>query len=93
MSFNSIKDAHEIFKNSDNEIMFIHIREPEEIERAKIKFNAKTLLIKRESYDNITSNSSDANVENYNYDFVINNSTLENLELEAKNFVDTLRNL
>ena len=30
-SFNSIKNAYEKFINSDNEIMFIHIREPEEI--------------------------------------------------------------
>ena len=34
MAFNSIKDAINIFKNSDDEIMFIHIREPEEIKRA-----------------------------------------------------------
>ncbi len=93
MPFNSIKGAFENFKNSDDEIMFIHIREPEGIERAAKEFNAETLLVRRENYDTITSNYADASVENYNYDFVINNSTLESLESEAKNFVDTLRDL
>ena len=86
MAFNSIKDAVNKFNNTNEEIMFIHIREPEEIQRAKDVFNAKTLLIKREGLDLIKSNFSDANVENYDYDYVINNTTLEKLEEEAKNF-------
>ena len=86
MAFNSIKDAVNKFNNTNEEIMFIHIREPEEIQRAKDVFNAKTLLIKREGLDLIKSNFSDANVENYDYDYIINNTTLEKLEEEAKNF-------
>ena len=87
MSFNSIKEAKEKFDESDNEILFIHIREPEEIERAVVAFNAKTLLVKRVGLANIESNSSDANVDNYSYDFVIENNTLEELEQSAINFV------
>ena len=90
MAFNSIKDAVNRFNNTDEEIMFIHIREPEEVDRAKNAFNAKTLLIKREGLDLIKSNFSDANVENYNYDYIINNTTLEDLEEKAKNFYDLI---
>lgn len=90
MAFNSIKEAVENFKKSDNEIMFIHIREPEEIKRAVETFNAKSLLIKRAGLDNITSNYSDASVENYNYDYIIHNTTLEELENEAKKFAEKI---
>ena len=92
MSFNSIKEAVNNFNSSDNEIMFIHIREPEEIKRAVLEFNAKTLLIKRDDINKITSNYSDASVENYNYDYVINNTTLEELEKQAKNFYNLINN-
>ena len=90
MAFNSIKDAVNKFNNTDEEIMFMHIREPEEVDRAKNAFNAKTLLIKREGLDLIKSNFSDANVENYDYDYIINNTTLEELEENAKNFYDLI---
>lgn len=88
MSFNSIKEAVSIFKKSEDEIMFIHIREPEEIKRAAVTFNAKTLLIKREGLKIITSNYSDASVENYNYDYIVLNDSLENLKKKAKQFIE-----
>ncbi len=90
MAFNSIKEAVDTFTNSDDEVMFIHIREPEEIQRAVSAFNAKTLLVKRVGLKNIESNYSDASVENYNYDFVIENNTLEDLENQAKDFIKEL---
>ena len=92
MAFNSTRQAVNNFLNSDCNLMFIHIREPEEIRRTKETFNCKTLLIKRVGYDNIESNYSDKNVNNYNYDYIIINDTLEQLELSAKNFVDELLN-
>lgn len=88
MAFNSIKDAINNFKNNDNEIMFIHIREPEEIKRVVDTFGAKTLLIKRKNYEIITSNISDASVENYDYDYIIYNDTLDKLEEDAKKFIN-----
>lgn len=91
MAFNETKKAYELFLNSDKEIMFIHIREKEEIEKAVKEFNAKTLLIKRKGYENISSNLSDANVEDYNYDFVIINDTIEQLDVSAKKFVEDLK--
>ena len=92
MSFKSIKEKVDEFNQNDDEIMFIHIREPEEIKRAVLEFNAKTLLIKRDDINKITSNYSDASVENYNYDYIINNTTLDNLENQAKNFYNLINN-
>ncbi len=86
MSFNSIKDAINDFNNSDKEIMFIHIREPKEIKRIVDIYGAKTLFIKRDDIKKVTSNDSDASVENYNYDYVINNTSLDKLDNQAKNF-------
>jgi len=90
MAFNSIKEAINQFKESDKEILFIHIREPEEIKRAVDAFDAKTLLVKREGIAKIESNYSDASVENYEYDFIIENTTLEDLEIKALKFVKEL---
>ena len=90
MAFNSIKEEVTLFRKSDNEIMFIHIREPEEIKRAVLSFGAKTLQIKRMGLSNITSNYSDASVDNYEYDFTIINTTLEELDKKAKQFVEKL---
>ena len=73
MPLNSMKDKFEEFLNSDSVFLFLHIREPEEIDKAKKAFNAKTILIKRDSIEHITSNMADANVFNYNYDIVIDN--------------------
>ena len=91
VSDEKLKEAIKKFNSSDDEIMFIHIREPEEIQRVVDKFSAKTLLIKREGLKIIDTNSSDANVENYKYDYTIINTTLENLDKSALEFVQNLK--
>lgn len=71
--------------------MFIHIREIAEIEKIKNIINAKTLLVKNPKVKLILSNESDANVNNYSYDYVLlNNGTLEDLQKKAKEFVEKL---
>ena len=99
--------------------VFIHIREPEEIDKALVKIDElifphfslkiteyeddfdklmkakkfyapKTIFIKRNTEHKVTNNTSDTNVENFDYDFVIdNNGTLEYLRVLAKNFAIT----
>lgn len=91
MPFNTIKDAVDEFNNSDDEIMFIHVREPEEIKKVVDAFDAKTLLVKRVGLANIESNYSDANVDNYPYDYVIENNTLEQLDSTALNLVNEVK--
>ena len=94
MPFNSMKSKVSKFLNSDHlRFLFLHIREPEEIERAKIVFDAKTILVKRDSVEQITSNMADANVYNYNYDIIINNNEgIADLKYKAfcfaKDFID-----
>lgn len=90
MAFNDIKKSVKKFLDNDDEILFIHIREPKEIEKAKKEFNAVTLLVKREGLENIETNDADKNVDNYSYDYIIYNSTLEKLENDAKKFVNEI---
>lgn len=73
-------------------ILFLHIREPEEIAKAVNEFkeyNTKTILVKRDSVKHITSNMADENVFNYDYDIVIdNNGTIKDLREKAKSFLN-----
>lgn len=89
-SMNDISELVKSFKNNliIANVLFIDIREPKDIERAKKKFGAKTILIRRNSVATITSNMADANVENYEYDYYINNDgSLSDFEKTAYNFV------
>lgn len=74
----------------DDFIFFIHTRESEELERLKKEWNAKTLLIRRAAVeDKEQSNHADANVLNFNYDFVVeNDGSLDDLRGQAINFID-----
>ena len=83
------------FLASDGEIMFVHIREAEEISKfVKATYGrAKTLLVrggdrmKKSSYGNI----SDDGVENYAYDYYfVNDKTLEEAEVD---FVELLKSI
>lgn len=89
LAFNSIKEKVEEFYNDDScYVMIIDIREPKEIERAKIAFDAKTILIENNNVDIIESNMADANVFKYNYDYIIqNNGTLEEFQNNVYGFV------
>lgn len=89
MPFQSMKEKFNEFQsNNDSVFLFLHIREPEEIVRSVKTFNAKTILIRRNSVKHITSNMADENVFNYNYDFVIDNDgTIKELKDKAKEFI------
>lgn len=88
MAFNDLKRVVGIFNNNEfDEVLLIDIREPEEIERAKNEFGAKTILIKNDRVAPITSNMADANVNNYNYDYVVeNNGTLDEFKETVRTF-------
>lgn len=89
MPFNDLKRIVNLFKEKQDVIfLFLHIREPNEIERAKNEFNAHTILITRDSVPQITSNIADGGVFNYHYDTIIkNNGTKEMLQGMADLFV------
>lgn len=73
----------------DNCIVFIHCREPRNIDYYREKHGAVTVFINRDdTKQKRFSNESDANVENYEYDIVIqNNKSLKMLEQKAVYFV------
>ena len=83
------------FLESDGEIMFVHIREADEISKfvKATGGRAKTLLVrggermKKSNYGNV----SDDGVENYTYDYYfVNDKTLEEAE---RGFVEFLKNV
>lgn len=73
--------------------VFIHCREPENIKKLVEEFSdyrVITLLITNSNVPQITTNDSDKNVANYDYDFVIeNNGTLGDLRNSARWFYYT----
>lgn len=78
------------FKNNkiETEVLLIDIREPEEIARAVETFGAETILVRNPNAIKIESNHADRDVENYEYDYIIeNDGTLEQLERVAELFV------
>ena len=78
------------FKNNkiEAEVLLIDIREPKEIARAVETFGAETILVRNPNAIKIESNHADRDVENYKYDYIIeNDGTLEQLEMVAKLFV------
>lgn len=79
------------FKNNKIEakVLLIDIREPEEIARAVKTFGAETILVRNPNVGKIKSNHADRDVENYEYDYIIeNNGTLEQLESVTRRFMD-----
>ena len=72
-------------------ILFLMIREPEEIAKVRDAFGAITLLIKNTNIPSINSNMADANVGAFVYDYIVDNSgSLEDLSDKAWDFVQCL---
>lgn len=68
-------------------VLFIDIRDPKDITRAVKTFGAETILIENPDVRKIESNHADANVKDYDYDYIIkNDGTLEQLHIMAKCF-------
>ena len=73
-------------------IVFIHCREPEEIERFEKELGAKSVFIDREESKKEQSNHADSRVENHSYTYIIdNNEDLEHLRKSAETFIKILR--
>lgn len=73
-------------------VIFVHCREPEEIDKFKLMHSAVTLIVHRPFSDQVAqSNPSDANVFNYAYDYeVYNDGTIDDLRLKAQAFLNEL---
>ena len=86
-------EKYKEFLDSDYEIMFVHIREGSEIDHFKEKVGAPviTLLIKRDTNETMYGNSSDDNVELYEYDYEYDNNC--SLEETESRFLEYLRKI
>ena len=80
------------FNSQKEGIVFIHCREPKEIERLVKDLGAYSLLIRRPVIENIEqSNHADAEVFDYEYDMTIyNDGSFEDLDKKACDFLQTL---
>lgn len=85
---------YEQFKNSDNRILFVQIREGTEIDKLKAQIDCPcfTLLVKRSSQDfGKWGNVSDDEVESYEYDYIFDNcKPLEVTGPVFKSFIDDI---
>lgn len=95
LAFKAINDeVNKFMFDNRHSVMLIDIREPEEIEMAKNAFGAKTILIKNKNVKQIDSNMADANVFNYEYDYVIeNNGTLDEFQQNVHKFAKDILKL
>lgn len=82
------------FLESKNEILFVHIREKQEIEKFKklVNIRCKTLLVDRQNINvEKWGNASDDEVRNYQYDLYFeNNKSLLEIEQEFVSFLSSL---
>ena len=93
MSYQDVVNEIEKYRNGEIEadVFVVDVREPEEIERLAKEVGAITVFIENNNVPAIMSNAADANVENYEYDFVIrNNGTMKEFEDEIKIFMEFL---
>lgn len=76
-------------------IVFVHVREPNDIEKFVKDFNAFTILVRRPGCGPVLNNHADTNVENWNYDLIYDNEgDLIDMEFEARmilNYIDSLK--
>lgn len=96
LPLNFVLEHIKTFAKSDEQFLFVHCRESEEI--AKIvkasTLNTITLLIRRNDRffeRQVFGNRADDEVENYNYDFIYsgNNETTDDLEKDFMEFFNT----
>ena len=86
----------QIFAENDAELLFVHIREPEEIERFRqtAGVNCKTILVRRPTLEQARGqlgNRSDDGVAAYAYDAeFLNDGSLEELPAKVHDFLQAL---
>ena len=93
MSHQDVVNEINKYRNGEIEadVFVVDVREPEDIKRLVEEVGAITVFIENNNVPAITSNAADANVENFEYDFVIpNNGTMKEFEDEIKLFMEFL---
>ena len=93
LPFRYLMKEYDAFREGTDEILFVHIREPEEIEKFKkaVPGACVTLLVRRDTGAEQWGNESDDNVEKYQYDYYYDNN--KELEETGKEFVLFLKRM
>ena len=86
------EDLHLHHVENQPHIFVSDVREPQGLQRFKDELNAITILVRRPDVESeVTSNHADAEVFDFDYDYIIyNDGTLEDLEKKAEDFLDLL---
>lgn len=85
-------EAYQYNLDASDFYLFVHCREPKEIDRMVKEFGAKTIFIQRPDAKIEAFNHADMEVENYKYDFIINNDgTIQDLMDKANIFINAFR--
>lgn len=89
---NFINSLYNCGVEKENWIIFVMSREPNDIKRLKKRFNAHTIYISNHKAEQVrATNHADAEVKCFIYDeYIDNNGTLEELNLESKNFIERI---
>lgn len=85
----AVQEFEQFMKNNDEQVFFVHIREPENIEKfiKSIDGRCLTLLVRGGKSQEIYGNRSDDEVENFPYDYVYENTKpLEQVENDFLSF-------
>ena len=96
LPFRYCTEQLQIFAENDAELLFVHIREPEEIERFRqtAGVNCKTILVRRPTLEQARGqlgNRSDDGVAAYTYDAeFLNDGSLEELPAKVHDFLQAL---
>ena len=73
-------------------LFFVHVREPQDIEMLKNMFNICTTLFVERVNDNAYNNHADTNIYDYEYKYIIeNNNTLEDFNIGCMTLADVLK--
>ncbi|MCM1062687.1 MAG: hypothetical protein NC452_20770 [Eubacterium sp.] len=84
------KEVIDFQRSADTNILLIDIREPEEITKAVERYNAKTIKVARpREFSLSVTNSSDKNVDAYEYDYTVGNfGDINAFKKTVKHFAD-----
>lgn len=81
-----------VSKSKVDTMVFIHVREPHNLKLLKEKYNALTVLVRRPEAEQEYTNDSDRNVDDFEYDYIIENlGKLPLLEASAYLFVTEMQ--
>lgn len=95
LPFKKVCEEIDSFLDCENTILlFIHIREPKEIQRVVDRYGSivKTLLIENPNVKQVVGNHADEEVNSYSYDlYISNDGTLDDLRQCAEHFYYELK--